>query len=264
MRRRLALLLAALLVPFGWAQAEGEPVISIIIDDIGGRHDAGLRAIELPGPVAYAFLPYTPYAVELAELAHRKGKEVMLHLPMQTEVSRPLGPGGVTLDMDRARFERIVEHGLAAVPHVVGVNNHMGSLLTRHPGHMAWLMDILKQHELFFIDSRTSAKTVAELIAREHEVPVMRRHVFLDHDPSEAAVLAQFQRLVAVARRQGYAIAIGHPYPSTLRVLEDQLPRLKEHGVELIPVAQMIDAQQEKEQRLWPESSFRLPTAAKN
>lgn len=216
-------------------------MISIIIDDIGPALQPGQRAIGLPGPVAFAFLPHTQHSAQLAKVAAQHNKEVLLHLPMQAVQDGPLGPGAVTLEMDQVEFIATVRRALAAVPHVSGVNNHMGSLLTRHPGHMTWLMRELKaQGDLFFLDSRTSVQTVAEQMAREQGVPALRRHVFLDHDPAPEAVAAEFERLVALARRQGYAIAIGHPYTSTLSLLEQRLPQLKGQGIELIPLREML------------------------
>lgn len=239
-----ALLLIWLVTIGAAAAAVQPPVISIIIDDIGPALQPGQRAIALPGPVAFAFLPHTPHSVALAELAAQRQKEVLLHLPMQAVQEGPLGPGAVTLDMDRDEFAAAVAASLAAIPHRVGVNNHMGSLLTRHPGHMTWLMQELKQQgDLFFVDSRTSAQTVAEQMAREQGVPVLRRHVFLDHDPTPQAVEAEFDRLLALARRQGQALAIGHPYPSTLSVLERRLPELPAQGIELVALQELLARQ---------------------
>lgn len=242
------LLLLACLLPALAATVSAGPApagaISIIIDDIGPALEPGQRAIGLPGPVAYAFLPYTTHSRRLAEAAAKGGKEVLLHLPMQAVQDGPLGPGAVTMDMDRVEFAAAVHDALAAVPHLVGVNNHMGSLLTRHPGHMTWLMQELKgRGDLFFVDSRTSPQTVAERMAQEQGVPALRRHVFLDHDPAPAAVAAEFERLIALARRQGLAIAIGHPYTSTLALLEQRLPMLQAQGIELIPLREMLARQ---------------------
>ncbi len=219
------------------------PRIAIIIDDLGDQWRAGSRAVDLPGPVTYAFLPHTRYAARLAERAHRQGKEVMLHLPMQAMAGKALGPGGLTLDMSRRQLLETLARDLAAIPHVVGINNHMGSLLTRHPGHMQWLMEAIRDRgDLFFLDSRTTHLTVAERLARENGVPVMRRDVFLDDDPAPGAVEGEFERLIAKARRQGYAIGIGHPYPATLELLERRLPRLaSEEGVELVPVSRLVE-----------------------
>ncbi|HEX7029414.1 MAG TPA: divergent polysaccharide deacetylase family protein [Gammaproteobacteria bacterium] len=224
------------------AGGEPPPRIAIIIDDIGDRYDEGRLAATLPGPVACAFLPHTPYAAELARLAHEKGKEVLLHLPLQSLNGKALGPGAITLQTTEKAFRRILRTDLAAIPYVRGVNNHMGSLLTRHPGHMTWLMRVLADEgDLFFIDSYTHPGSVAFAMAREQGVRAARRDVFLDNVPERGAIAAEFRRLVAEAHERGSAIGIGHPYPETLAFLADMLPRLgEEYGVELVPVEALL------------------------
>ncbi len=218
------------------------PVISIIIDDLGYGLADGRRVIELPGAIACSVLPHTPHGSRLAEAAHDAGKEVLLHLPMQPMNDKDPGFGALMLDTSEQGLRRLLAANLAAVPHVVGINNHMGSLLTRHPGHMDWLMKILSKdpRELFFVDSVTSQKSVAMRLAREHSVPTARRDLFLDRDADPAAITAQFERLIELAHARGSAVAIGHPYPETLEVLERELPKLEERGVRLIAVAEFI------------------------
>jgi polysaccharide deacetylase 2 family uncharacterized protein YibQ len=230
-------------------QTQPAPVIAIIIDDLGNQLIAGRRVVDLPGPVACAFMPHTAHAATLARAAHLQGKEVMLHLPMQPmDMQRIAGPGEISLENGQAELRLILANDLASVPHAVGVNNHMGSLITRHPGHMGWLMNELAERgNLFFVDSFTSAASVAYKLARERGVPTVRRHVFLDDDPSPAAIVAQFQRLLSQARTRGYAVGIGHPYPATLTLLEGLLPALAEEGVQLVPVSTITAALQRGE-----------------
>jgi polysaccharide deacetylase 2 family uncharacterized protein YibQ len=220
------------------------PAIALIIDDMGNQHRQGLRVIALPGPVACAFLPYRPFTDTLARQAHTSHKEVMLHLPMQA-VGDEQGAhqeGMLTLDMTREQFLAEFRHAIGAVPYVSGLNNHMGSLLTRHPGSMAWLMQAIGgRGDLFFVDSRTTAATVAEQLATEHGIPNMARKVFLDNVADIGAVRARFRQLLADARRDGTALGIGHPKPATLQVLEEELARLDEQGIQLLPVASLIN-----------------------
>src|SRR5690606_32302890 len=119
------------------------------------------------------------------------------------------------------------EENLASVPHARGVNNHMGSLITRHPGHMTWLMQSLARDGLFFVDSYTHPQSVALEMAREGGIPTARRDVFLDHVPEPEAIAFQFRRLVSRAKRNGQAIGIGHPSPETLEFLQAALPVLQ-------------------------------------
>lgn len=232
------------------------PVISLVIDDLGVQWTGGLRAVRLPGPVACAFLPHTSYAARLAQEAYNHNKEVIVHLPMQSEPQRTLGPGGLTLDMEEAQFVRAVQRGLDSVPYAMGVSNHMGSLLTRHPGHMRWLMQELNRRDngWFFIDSRTTAATVARQVAVESGVLSVQRDVFLDTTPTRAAIRAQLDRLLAIARQRGTALGIGHPYAETLGVLEEVLPRLEAQGVRLVPVSRAIELQQQWRERAWQAS----------
>ena len=236
-----------------------------MIDDVGDRLDLGRRAVALPAPVTLAFLPHTTFAARLAHAAHAAGKEVMLHLPMESVIPRPLGPGGITLHMDEAQFSRTLEADLAAIPHVRGVNNHMGSLLTPHPGHMSWLMARLRARgDLYFIDSRTTASSVAPAVAREHGVPHLVRDVFLDPDPTPARIEAQWRQAVALARTHGRAVVIGHPYPDTLALLERELPRLAAQGCRVVAPSALITQHQQRSPELWHASLSPSPPAAKN
>ena len=188
----------------------------------------------------------------------------MLHLPMQAVHDRPLGPGGLTMEMSEQAVKHALEAGLATIPYVRGVNNHMGSLLTRHPGHMDWLMQVLAEHgDLYFVDSRTTAESVALRVAMERRVPCVDRDVFLDNEPGDPAYVSrQFDRLIAIARRRGMAVGIGHPHPATLEVLESRLSELRAQGIELVPVSELLDLR--KRRQAWQASLSPSPTAAKN
>jgi len=218
-----------------WVDAGQRPRIALIIDDLGNRASLSEQAIRLPGAITYAILPHTPHASALADLAHALGKEVILHLPMQPLSGVSSGPGELTVHMTHQEFVRSVDQSLSSIPHVCGVNNHMGSLLTQHPGSMAWLMDVLADREgFYFIDSRTTSKTVAARLAMERGIPYARRDVFLDHELDVEEIAQQFQRGVELAKKNGHAVIIGHPHPQTLEVLERELHRLVTQGVELV------------------------------
>ena len=245
------------------ASAADAPLIAIILDDLGNDLPAGRDALDLPGAVTYSFLPKTPHARLLAAGAAAQGREVMLHLPMQSLAGEPLGSGGLTLEMSARDFRQTVLDNIRSVPAVAGINNHMGSRLTRDTEQMARLMTVLREHgDLYFLDSRTDDQTVAEQVARETGVPTTRRNIFLDNERNEAYIRGQFLELLANAREQGAAVAIGHPYPETLAVLERELADLETHGVVLVPVSRLIEHQRRNQQ--WPVFSSPLRTAAKN
>jgi polysaccharide deacetylase 2 family uncharacterized protein YibQ len=235
-------LIASLFVLFTSAALADSPRIAIIIDDLGYHLANGKRAIELPGTISFSFLPGSPRARVLADQAHAAGREVLLHLPLQADsISQNVEPSEINLDMSQARVGTTFSEALAAVPHVVGINSHRGSLLTRHPGHMMWLMqEIAKREQLFFIDSYTTHHSVALQIAEESGVDATRRDVFLDPDRSPETVAREFERMKEVARQRGQVVAIGHPYPSTLELLERELPRLAEEGFELVNVSEIV------------------------
>jgi polysaccharide deacetylase 2 family uncharacterized protein YibQ len=221
--------------------AEHAPLISIIIDDLGYDYAEGLRALGLPEALTYSVLPHTPYGVRLANLAHVLGKEVLLHLPMASVSGQRLGPGGLTPGMTQGQLEAVVADDLAAVPYARGVNNHMGSLLTGRYQSMRWLMAALRTHgDLFFVDSRTTARSVAYRVARTYRVPAARRDVFLDDQRDSLAILRQLHRLIRVATRKGAALGIAHPNPETLDVLRAVLPQLAARGVKLVPVSVLV------------------------
>lgn len=239
---RIRLLLAATLAALSM-QAHAEAArIAIIIDDIGYERDAGQRALALPGPVTYAVLPGAPRASQMAIAAHDDGKEVLVHLPMEAAAGGGNAePDQITIDTSQARFAATLEAALATVPHAIGINNHRGSLLTQHPGHMQWLMEAILEYDgLFFVDSYTTHRSVALQIAAENGVPAIRRDVFLDADQSTEAVEREFLRLKDLARQRGAAVGIAHPYDVTLEVLERVLPLLGEEGYELVPISELV------------------------
>jgi uncharacterized protein len=234
--------ITALLLLASGSIASNPPRIAIIIDDIGYRLDAGQRAIELPGPVSFAVLPGTPRARVLATLAFDSGKEVLLHLPLQAGSDDTMDdPLGLDLYMSREEFGDTFERALSSVPHAIGVNSHRGSLLTRHPGHMLWLMENINAHEnLFFVDSFTTLESVAVRIANEIGVEARKRDVFLDPDRAPETVAREFERMKKLAEKRGSVIAIGHPYAATLDLLERELPKLAAEGYELVTISELV------------------------
>ncbi len=234
---------AILLLLASQSFAQSAPRIAIIIDDLGYQLAAGHRAVALPGPVVCAILPGTPRAAQLATAAWERGKEVLLHLPLQSVDHHDVAePASITVDTTREAFADTFAAAMESVPFAVGVNSHRGSLLTRHPGHMSWLMEeILTAGGLYFVDSYTTHRSVALQIASERGVPAIKRDVFLDSDPAPESVAHEFERLKTLARERGLAVAIGHPYPDTLAFLERAIPGLVEEGIHLVPLRELID-----------------------
>lgn len=213
------------------------PTIAIIIDDMGHSLVEGERLANLDQPLTLAFLPYRRHTDSLARLAYKRHKEIMLHAPMANTRNYGLGPGGLTPDMDEQSMVTTLRRALQSIPHVQGVNNHMGSLLTQQLQPMDWVMKELFRYPLYFIDSRTIASSVAGDVAAAYQIPTMTRDVFLDHEQTEEFVDRQFKLLIKRARENGSAIGIGHPHKVTVDYLEKHLPKLDEQGIAVATVS---------------------------
>lgn len=234
--RYLLCLLFCLLAGVAQAAPAGKAYMSIIIDDLGQSPERDSRTLALPGPVTMAIMPDTPHATDFARQAHKAGKTVILHMPMDPATGPYAWHPGLPIE----ELARRLDSALLKVPYAAGLNNHMGSRMTAQREPMAWLMGELQRRHLFFVDSRTSAATVAAAEAQAQGLAHVSRDVFLDDVRTTEAIIGQLQQGVALARKQGSAVLIGHPYPQTLEVLERELPRLKGQGVILIKLPQMI------------------------
>lgn len=244
MKRLSALIFSAFLLSSALAadkpQAQSRqlpPTIAIIIDDMGHNRVEGERLIAIEQPLTLAFLPYRRHTSALAEKAHQHQKEIMLHAPMANTRMFDLGPGGLSPEMGRADIALTLRRSLASIPHVKGVNNHMGSLLTQQLEAMDWVMAELNQYPVYFVDSRTIASSVAGEVAEAYRIPTLTRDVFLDHEQSEEYVHKQFQLLIERAKENGSAIGIGHPHTVTVDYLEKHLPTLDEQGIAIATVS---------------------------
>ncbi len=221
---------------------EAAKLASIIIDDIGNNYEYGQTIINFPAPITLAILPQTQFATRLATQAHDNNKEVMLHLPLQSVEHHKPTPGTLKLHMTQQQFSQQLKKNIASVPHIRGINNHMGSLLTQHPGHMDWLMSkISNLDNVYFVDSLTSNKSVVTQAATSHQVPNLMRDIFLDPDFKPETIRNQFDRFISIAKKNGHAIAIAHPYPKTLEFLRANLDQLAENGIELVPVSKLVE-----------------------
>ncbi|MGY2185990.1 Divergent polysaccharide deacetylase [compost metagenome] len=237
---RLALSLLCCLAGVAHAAPAATPpqkaYLTLIIDDLGQSLPRDRRVLALPGPVTTAIMPDTPHATEFAREAHRAGKIVILHMPMDPAT----GPFAWHPELPIEELEKRLNAAFKMVPYTAGINNHMGSRMTAQPAAMAWLMADLQRRHKFFVDSRTSAQTVAAQQAQKVDLASASRDVFLDDERTEAAIFTQLQTAISLAHNQGSAVMIGHPYPQTLAVLERELPKLKAQGIEWIDIRQMI------------------------
>ena len=243
----------------------GEPVIAIIIDDIGWRKQDDIHALDLPGAITFSVLPQTPNATFMAKRAKEKGKEVMLHIPMEaTTNNHLLGPGALTSDMSQEEFIETLEANFNSVPGAVGINNHMGSLLTNHELSMHRLMNALQRPDApFFINSKTVDTTLPGDTAELYGIANTRRDVFLDHEQDSESIINQFRKLVSIAKKRGSALAIAHPHPETIETLDYLLSNIEDYGVKLITITEFMEYRNEGSFQ-WQMSSSPSLTAVKN
>lgn len=218
----------------------GAPALAIVIDDVGPAVAQSRRAIRLPRPVTLAFLPYAEGLAGMAEAAKANGHEVFLHLPMEPEGDENPGPNAILVGLDGGETNRRLAYAFDRLPQATGVNNHMGSRATSDPESMLRVLQEVQRRGLAFVDSRTSPLSVGGALAERLGVPTFTRDVFLDNDPALGAILRQLGQVERVARRKGRALAIGHPYPTTLAALEEWLPAADRRGIRLMRASDLI------------------------
>jgi polysaccharide deacetylase 2 family uncharacterized protein YibQ len=217
------------------------PRLAIILDDLGQDYSAAEAIFALPYPLTISVLPNNPHSVDIAEEAHRRGYEVMLHLPMESVSQRHAESHELRPGMSQRQVSALVDGFVAAVPGVAGANNHQGSESTADTPLMNELMRVLREHKLFYIDSRTTAATVAFDAARHAGVPAAYRNVpFLDDVAEVSAVSRQLRLALREAREKNDAVAIGHPHPATLKALREVLPEAKAQGVRLVYASELV------------------------
>ena len=218
----------------------GKPAITFVLDDIGHtrEHENGLTA--LGDDVTYAILPFLKHSIYFGNLSRQTGAEVILHLPLQSVGGVIPGQGLITTNMPEEQILELVSRDLSTVPNHVGVNNHMGSLGTSDPRIMGIILKELKRRNLFFLDSYTTPKTIALNVAKEINLPALKRDVFLDNEDSQPAILERVRELAAVAKEHGYAIGIGHYRYNTFKVLQEEIPKLKKQGFQIVSLTDLL------------------------
>lgn len=217
------------------------PKVVIIIDDLGYDKKIAEKFISLNADLTFSVLPESPFQKTIATSVHKKGYEVMLHLPMEP-VEYPMvnpGEGALLSTMSADELISQLEKNINDVPYIKGVNNHMGSKITSTSTQMYQIFSILKKKNLYFIDSRTTSKTVCKPSARLLQLPFAQRDIFLDNVQTPDAIREQLTKLINLAKKHGDAIGIAHPHKITYNVFRETLPKLKNH-VQLVPASQVV------------------------
>lgn len=226
--------------PVETAAIPTQPVarIAVVIDDLGLNKKLTQRVIGVEGPLTLAFLPYANNLRMQTARARNRGHELLVHLPMEPKAAATdPGPNAMRTGLPAREFERRLKWNLSRFSGFVGFNNHMGSRLTEDYDSMGRLLAEAKARGLLYLDSRTTAATVARPIAQAIDLPFAERDVFLDNVRTTAAIERRFDELEATAKANGQAIAIGHPYRATIAVLKRRIPQLKEKGIALVPLS---------------------------
>ncbi len=225
--------------------------VIIIIDDMGMNAEKAQAVLDLPTPLTLAYLPYAPHLKTQTQDAHKRGHELMIHTPMEAmDPDQYPGPIALMDNMTPDEVDEQLKTIFASFDGYIGINNHMGSRLTQNERIMHQVMDELKKRGLVFIDSKTSAKSVAAKIAKQTGIYYAQRDVFLDHEPTLEFVRNALTKLEKRALKRGYAIAIGHPKDVTIQGLKEWIPTLESKGIQLAPVSAVLSYQPQAQQRL--------------
>jgi polysaccharide deacetylase 2 family uncharacterized protein YibQ len=220
---------------------EGRAMVAIVLDDLGLDRKRTERAIHLPGPLTLSFMTYAYELPRQTAMAHEAGHELLVHVPMQPlDAHLDSGPNSLQADLGRDEVLRRLRWGLDRFSGYVGINNHMGSRFTSDAIAMAPVIEELHARGLLFLDSRTTATTVGEALARKRGVPAIARNVFLDDEVASPAIAARLADVEQAARRKGAAVAIGHAHDATLAALAAWLPALAAKHLVLVPLSTVV------------------------
>jgi len=224
------------------ATTEDVARVAIVIDDLGYDGRLARRFLQIDAPLSFSVLPNGTFSKSIARRVSQAGRELLLHLPMEPKGYPEVDPGmgALLTEMTDKELVAALKKNLDSLPHVKGVNNHMGSEFCENKEKLRLVMRELKNRGLFFVDSRTTSRTQAYRVAQEEKVPSAERNVFLDNIQNPQAVRRQLKRLIQLAKLKGVAIGIGHPHEVTLKVLKEDIPKLSGNGITLVPVSQLV------------------------
>jgi len=225
--------------------AKEETKLAIVIDDFGNNMQGSEEILNLPLPLTIAVMPFMPTTKQDAELAHKNGKEVIIHLPMEANRGKAswLGPGAILSHLSDEEIKQRVEAAIADVPHAVGMNNHMGSKITQNKHIMRIILSVCKEHNLYYLDSKTSDKSIVAEVSEELGIPYIKNDIFLDHHYDQLYISRQMQQVLNMVKIQTRTVAIGHVGPPgryTSQALYDAISELTK-STEVVPLTTIIE-----------------------
>jgi hypothetical protein len=223
-------------------EKRGSVMVAIVIDDMGVSQPHTKDIISLAQPMTTAFLTYGAANKTQAEAAQKAGFEVILHTPMMPSVPADLAPITLSPEMGEDRIKTEFNKMLARYDGVGmrGINNHMGSKMTEDAKSLGYVMEILHQRNMYFLDSKTTAKSVGKQVAEQYGVPYIARDVFLDNEDNYGYIMQQLQKTEKIAHMRGYAVAIGHPHTQTYRALKDWTKNLGSRHIKLVHLGDLV------------------------
>lgn len=214
--------------------------VAFIIDDIGYSVELLEEILKIKEPLTLSILPFLPNSIKCAEMAIKSGKEIMIHMPMESNNGNDLEIGIIKEQMREEEIKEGVNRAIEFLPMAKGMNNHKGSKITRNERLMEIILGELKKRNLFFLDSKTSDYSVASRVAKRINLPYAERDIFIDSINSKDIMEKNILKLFKIAKKKGYSIGIAHPYPDTLEVLKEMLPQSERYGVKLVFVSEII------------------------
>lgn len=215
------------------------PKVSIIMDDLGVSKKKALKVFDIKSPLTISILPQEKYSRWIAEEAHKLGRDIIAHVPMEATRPFKLGKGGLYTWMSDKEIIETIKEDISSIPYIKGVSNHMGSAFTQDKKSMRPVISEIKKHGLFFLDSLTTSKSSAYQAAKAQGIKTVKRDVFLDNADDPVEIQKQWERLVKIAKKEGRAIALAHPRKNTLDFLNSTLENNGE--VRIVPVSELIN-----------------------
>ncbi len=220
---------------------EGNATVTLVIDDLGIVKDMTREVIDMDAPLTLAFLPYASSVNAQVEDAYQKGHDILVHIPMEPKGNADPGPFALMSSGSARERARNIDYNFGQFSNYIGINNHMGSAFTEDEQAVAQLMDVVSEKGLMVLDSKTTPNSKLEDVARVNRIPVANRDVFLDNVREEGYILNQLAELERIAKSNGSAVGIGHPYPQTIRALKEWIPTLAAKGITIVPISQSIN-----------------------
>jgi len=214
------------------------PKVAIVIDDLGPNKHVAEKIISLKAPLTFSVLPQQTYSAWIAEEGHRVGHDVIAHIPMETEKSYRLGEGGLYTWMTDKEISETLNKDITSIPHAIGVSNHMGSAFTQDERAMQSLIVELRKKKLFFLDSLTSSGSVGFHLAKMNGIEALKRDIFLDDNDDPSAIKMQWEKMITVANKKGYAVLLAHPRENTIEFLRRALT--DNNKITIVPVSELV------------------------